>query len=159
MKVLKWLDEHFEETLLCILLVLIFVVELIQVAVRNLAFVPALTWAEEFCRFCWIWSVFLSLPFTIKTATSLRVTALLDIMPKKVKKAVDIAVDIITTAVMIVLAVTSVDVVNGIAETGESSPAMLWPMWIIYAVLLIGFALGAFRGIQQAIGHIKGGEA
>ena len=140
-------------------MVLIFAVELIQVAVRNLAFVPALTWAEEFCRFCWIWSVFLSLPFTIKTATSLRVTALMDILPAKAKKAVDIAVDIITTAVMIALGITSVGVVQGIAQTGETSPAMLWPMWIIYTVMLIGFALGAFRGIQQAVKHIRGGEA
>ena len=36
MKVIKWLDEHFEEALLVILLVLICCIELIQVVVRNL---------------------------------------------------------------------------------------------------------------------------
>ena len=47
MNVAKWLDEHFEETLLVILLVLISCVELIQVIVRNVSFIPALTWAED----------------------------------------------------------------------------------------------------------------
>ena len=48
MKVLKWLDEHLEESLLVVLLVLIACVELVQVVFRNLSFVDALTWPEEF---------------------------------------------------------------------------------------------------------------
>ena len=42
---------------------LIAVVSLMQVIVRNIETLPALKWAEEFCRFCWIGSVFLSLPY------------------------------------------------------------------------------------------------
>ena len=81
MKVLKWLDEHFEETLLVICLVLIACVCLIQVIIRNIPWIPSLQWAEEFCRFAWIWSVFLSLPYTIRKGTMLRVNVLLDLMP------------------------------------------------------------------------------
>ena len=62
MKVVKWLDEHMEEFLLVILLVVIACVSLLQVIIRKIPWIPSLTWAEEFCRFCWIWSVFLSLP-------------------------------------------------------------------------------------------------
>ena len=72
MKAVKWLDERFEETLLAILLVLISCVEFIQVVIRNVPWIPALTWAEEFCRFCWIWSVFLSLPYTVRKASMLQ---------------------------------------------------------------------------------------
>lgn len=82
MKAVKWLDEHFEECFMVVLLVLIAVVSLMQVIVRNIETLPALKWAEEFCRFCWIGSVFLSLPYTIRNVSMLRVCVLLDLLPQ-----------------------------------------------------------------------------
>lgn len=155
MKLAKWLDDHFEETLLVVLLVLISVVELIQVVVRNISFIPALKWAEEFCRFCWIWSVFLSLPYTIRKASMLRVNVLLDVMPNKVKNTVNIIVDLVTAATMFLLGINSIDVIRKIVKSGETSPAMAWPMWIIYSIMLVGFLLAALRGLQQAYLHLK----
>lgn len=52
MKIIKWLDLHFEEFFMVVFLVLITVVSLMQVIVRNIEVIPSLTWAEEFCRFC-----------------------------------------------------------------------------------------------------------
>ena len=156
MKCLKWLDEHFEETLLIILLVLISCVELAQVIIRNIPWIPALTWAEEFCRFCWIWSVFLSLPFTIRKASMLRVSVLLDVFPDKAKKILNIAVDLIISACMLILGTNSIAVIQKIMKSGETSPAMVWPMWIVYSVMLIGFMGGFLRGLQQAYLHIRG---
>ncbi|MCR5826142.1 MAG: TRAP transporter small permease [Oscillospiraceae bacterium] len=154
MKVLKWLDEHFEEFFLVVILVLISCVELVQVIFRNLSFVDALTWPEEFCRFCWIWSVFLSLPYTIRKGSMLRVNVLVDMLPQAVRKSVNILIDLINAAVMAILFVNAIQVVNGIKVSGEASPAMLWPMWIIYAIMLVGFGLGAVRGVQMAIVHV-----
>ena len=64
MRLIKWLDEHLEETLMVILLIVIACVTMIQVIVRKVPWLTSLTWAEEFCRFMWIWSVFISLPYT-----------------------------------------------------------------------------------------------
>ena len=61
MKVLKWLDDHFEEIFLVIFLVLISCVSLIQVIWKKVPFLKALPWTNEFCCFMWIWTVFLSL--------------------------------------------------------------------------------------------------
>ena len=156
MKIIRWLDEHFEEALLVLLLVMISCVELIQVIFRNLSFVTALTWAEEFCRFCWIWSVFISLPYTIRKGSMLRVSVLMDIFPKSVRNGINIAVDMVTSAAMILLGVNSITVVRNVMASGETSPAMLWPMWIVFSVMLPGFFLGFARGIQQAVIHIRG---
>jgi len=154
MKVLKWLDEHFEETLLVICLILIAVVCLIQVIIRNIPFIPSLQWAEEFCRFAWIWSVFLSLPYTIRKGNMLRVNVLLDLMPHVVRKTLNIIVDVVIAASMGLLAYHSISVTQSIAASGELSPAMLWPMSIIYGVMLAGYALATVRGIQMTIIHI-----
>lgn len=155
MKVVKWLDEHMEEFFLVVLLVVISCVSLLQVVIRKIPWIPSLTWAEEFCRFCWIWSVFISLPYTIRMGNMLRVGVLLDLMPNAARKTINILVDIVTTVCMALMAYHSVTVVASIKASGEPSPAMLWPMWIVYSVMLIGFALAVLRGIQQMVNHIK----
>ena len=154
MKIIKWLDLHFEEFFMVVFLVLITVVSLMQVIVRNIEVIPSLTWAEEFCRFCWIGSVFLSLPYTIRNISMLRVCVLLDLLPETVHKLINIATYFITAACMALLAYYSVDVMSYLMENGEVSPAMQWPMWAVYSTMLIGFALGIARGIQQGILHI-----
>lgn len=154
MKALKWLDEHFEEAILVVLLVMISCVELIQVIIRNVPFIPALTWAEEFCRFCWIWSVFVSLPYTIRKGSMLRVNVLADLFPSVVRNVLNVAVDLITAASMLLLGWHAVGVISKIMASGETSPAMLWPMWVVYSIMLLGFFLGALRGVQQAVIHI-----
>lgn len=155
MKAVKWLDEHFEESLLIVLLVLISCVELIQVIVRNIPAIPALTWAEEFCRFCWIWSVFLSLPYTIRKASMLRVNVLVDLMPQKARKIIHIVIDLAVAATMCLLGINSITVIQRIMKSSETSPAMKWPMWIVYTVMLAGFFLATLRGLQQTCLQVK----
>jgi TRAP-type C4-dicarboxylate transport system permease small subunit len=155
MKVIKWLDAHFEETILVLLLVAIACISMIQVLFRKIPFVTSLTWAEEFCRFLWIWSVFLSLPYTIRMGNMLRVGVLIDMLPKVVKNTINIIVDVINTACMGLFAYYSVDLVEGIKRSKEASPAMLWPMWLVYIFMNIGFVLAVLRGIQQIVLHVK----
>lgn len=155
MKIIKWLDDHMEETLLVILLVVICCVSMAQVVIRKLPWIPALTWAEEFCRFCWIWSVFISLPYTIRMSSMLRVTALLDILPDKVRKVINLFVYFTITVVMGYMGYNSISVVGSRIASKETSAAMGWPMWIVYSVMLFGFGMGAVRGVQQIVKHVK----
>jgi len=154
MKVLRWLDDHFEETLMGILLVALTCVSFAQVIIRKLPFIPALTWAEEFCRYCWIWSVFLSLPYTLKKCNMLRVTVLLDAMPQTMRKIFNLFVDVVNVAVMAFLFWYSIPVLSSRIESLETSTAMGLPMWIMYAAMVIGFGLGVIRGIEALIDHI-----
>lgn len=154
MKAVKWLDKHFEESLLVILLVIIACVSMIQVIIRKIPWVPSLTWAEEFCRFCWIWSVFLSLPYTIRENSMLRVGVLRDLLPQTGIKIVNILVQAINTVCMALFCYYSVIVIGYIKASGEASPAMVWPMWIVYSLMFVGFGLGVFRGIQQIVLHV-----
>ena len=159
MKLLRWLDKYLEETLLVIFLVVIACVSLFQVAARNLPWLSALTWAEEFCRFCWIGSVFLSLPYTIQRGSMLRVNALMQLLPPRAGKGLELAVDLAVMAAMGLLAVCSVGVVGDIFASGETSPAMQWPMWCVYALMLGGYVLGFLRGVQRVARRLgrKGG--
>lgn len=154
MKALKWLDEHLEETLMIILLIIITLVSFVQVIIRNIPWIPSLKWAEELCRFCWIWSVFLSLPYTLRRCSMLRVTVLLDAMPQTLRKIFNIFVDLVNLAVMAFLFYYSIPVFTSRVTSAEFSPAMRWPMWIIYLSLIVGFGLAVIRGLQTLIDHI-----
>ena len=159
MKVLKWLDDHFEEFFLVIFLILIACVSLAQVVWKKASFLESLTWSDEFCRFMWIWTVFISLPYTIRKGSMLRVSVVLDLMPQVVRKVINLAVDVITMACMVLLAYYSFTVIfgapdaPGVMSSGELSTAMQWPMWMVYSVMLFGYALGTLRALQMTVLH------
>lgn len=155
MKVVKWLDEHFEEAIILFFLAVIACVTLLQIFARNVPIFQSLSWAEELCRYAWIATVFLSLPYTIRTETILRVTALVDVMPWKVRNIINVIVDVITFSMLAILAYNAVIVLQRIFVSGETSPAMEIPMWIMYLIVLIGFVLGALRSVQMFVKHIK----
>ena len=156
---MKWLDEHFEELLLTICLLLILFVSFAQVVIRKLPNVSALTWAEEFCRFLWIFSVFLSLPYCLKKGSMLQVDLLGRALPRQAAKALGLFRDVCVFLAMCALAAASVRVVRMRFSSGELSPAMLWPVWILYAVMLAGYVLAAIRALQMLFARMRrGGE-
>ena len=153
MKTGKWLDEHFEELLLTICLLLILAVSFLQVIIRKIPGINALTWAEEFCRFMWIFSVFLSLPYCIKRGSLLRVDILRSNLEGNAKSIFDTAVELITFLTMSGLALVSAVVVKSRFDSAELSPAMLIPMWMIYLVMLLSYVLAAVRSAQLLLGE------
>lgn len=153
MKVVKWLDQHLEEFVLVVMLVCISCITLLQIIARNLKM--PLPWPEEFCRFCWIWSVFLSLPYTIRMGNMLRVNVLVDLFPNIVRKVINILVEAVILASMALFFVYSLQVEQNFMNSQQVSPAMMWPMWIVLSCIVIGFGLAVLRGIQQIIFQIK----
>ena len=155
MKFLKWLDAHLEESLLILLLIAIVCVSFIQVIIRKLPWIPALTWAEEFCRYCLVWSVFLSLPYTIRKSSMMRVTVIRDLLPHTIWQLLNLFIDFITAVCMGILGFYSITVVKNIYASSEHSPAMLWPMWAVYSIMLLAFLLAFIRGVRKFIYHIR----
>ena len=152
---LKWFDEHFEEFLMIVFLILISCVMMLQVIVRKIPSIPSLTWAEEFSRFMWIMSVFISLPYTIRKSNMLRVNVIIDMLPQMLRKVINLAVDIIVGLSMALLAYHSRASLMRTLESGETSAAMQWPIWILYAFVFAGFALATLRSIQMVIIHLQ----
>lgn len=160
MKIKKLFGDKFEELLLTICLLLILSVSFVQVIIRKIPGVSALTWAEEFCRFLWICSVFLSLPYCLKKGSMLKVGLLASSLGERVRRIIEYAVDFINFAVMTCLSIVSIGVVLARFESGELSPAMLLPMWILYGFMLFCYILASVRGAQKLIADFKrnGGE-
>jgi len=153
MNVLKWLDKHFEEAILVVLLAAISCVMMAQIIART--FAASMSWPEEFGRYCYIWTVFLSLGFTIKKGNMLKVGIVMDLLPLKLRKSIEIIVNILMLIIFAVLFRYSIIYTGKIKTIGQVSPAMNIPMWMMYMATVVGFGLAVLRMIQQIIYNFK----
>lgn len=155
MKIVRWLDENFEEVILVVLLVVISFVMLAQIFARYV-FNDSMTWPEEFCRYCYIWTVFLSLGYTIKRGNMLRVGVVMDLFPAKFQNAVAIMLNLVTLVLFWMLFRRAIGVVGHIKNvTHEISSAMGIPMWLMYMSTVVGFGLALIRTIQVIVYNIR----
>lgn len=70
MKIIKWLDDNFEEFILVILLLAMTLIMGIQVFTRYLLG-NSLAWSEEITRYLFIWSGFISVSYCTKKCISI----------------------------------------------------------------------------------------
>ncbi len=144
----KWLDEDFEETLLMLLLVAISLVMMAQVIMRYF-FHQSMSWPEEFCRFCFVYSGFISMGYCVRKGKMLKVDILLGLFPEALQKALDLVSRLVTLAFFMYLAYHAWFATANSMRGGMKSPAMELPMWIIYAAVLLGAFLGTIRQVQD----------
>lgn len=154
MSVIRWIDQHLEEVILSIFLILIACVMMLQVIMRYVVG-SSLSWAEEFCRYLFVWSSLLSIGYSIRKKTILRVDSLIEMFPFGLKRLFKIAVEIIVLVFFAYLFVKSIPVVNMIKESGQTSPAMEIPMYIVYLSAIVGFLLAVIRSVQSLLEMVK----
>ena len=111
----------------------------------------SLTWAEELCRYAFIWSAFVSIGYTIREKSILTLTFFVDILPKKISKVVTILAKLVTVAFFVVVFVYSIPMVEKIYLTNQTSPAMGVPMYMVYLSIAVGSFLTIIRSIQDLV--------
>lgn len=145
---IKKLDEHAEEYILGVFLVGIACIMMVQVVMRTIH--ASLSWAEELSRYLYVWSVFLSIACTVRAGNILRVSMFVDFIPwSAVKKFITVCLEVVSAAFYGALAYWGYTVLMAIKASGQTSPAMVLPTWIVYIIVPLGFALAAFRCLQQ----------
>lgn len=146
-KLFVYLEENFEEVLMVLLLAAISLVMMAQIIARFV-FNAGFTWAEEFCRYGFVYSGMLSAGYCIRKNLTIRVDAVYNFFPKIVRRAIDLFGNLLMTAVFAYMAYGSIGL---IATTTSISPAIQLPMKYVYAAIPLGFGLGTIRGIQGLI--------
>ena len=144
----KWLDKDFEETILMILLIAMSVVMMAQVIMRY-CFGASMPWPEEFCRYTFVISGFLSIGYCIRRDKMLKVDILLGFFPEWLKKAVDVLGRVVTLLFFSYLTYHAYFAFMNSYKGDMKSPAMEVPMWVLYFSVLFGSALGVVRQIQD----------
>jgi len=154
MRLIKWLDKHAEESILVILLITISCVMGLQVFMRKVMN-NSLSWPEEFCRYCYVWTCFITIGYTIRYGNILRVTVLADLFPKTARKILMILINVLLLVIFTVFFVYAISVVKTLYGIGQTSTAMRFPMYLVYLCTIIGFCLASIRSAQEIYKQIK----
>lgn len=152
---LKALDDYLEETILLILLVLMTFIMGIQIVSRYV-FQNSLTWSEELVRYMFVWSAFLGIPFCIKHGLSIKVDQFRNLFPIPLQKALMYIDKIIIFVLFLVMFIYSCLVVKASYLSGQTSPAMQIPMWVVQLSVCVSSLLSMMRSIQNFVNLIRG---
>ncbi len=151
---LKWLDESFEEWFMGIMLIGISLILMLQIIMRTVG--SSLAWAEEIARYFYVWSVFLSVGYTLRVNNILKVELLMDYLPSGLRRVLDALLNALNVVLFAFFAYHSVDVVQKVEISGQTSPALEIPMYLVYAIIPVGFALASFRSLQRIFIDLSG---
>ena len=152
---LKALDDYLEETILIILLVTMTGVMGIQIVSRYV-FQNSLTWSEELVRYMFVWSAFLGIPFCIKHGLSIKVDQFRNLFPIPLQKILMYIDKIIIFFLFLVMFIYSCLVVKASYLSGQTSPAMQIPMWMVQISVCISSLLSMIRSIQNLLNLLTG---
>ena len=154
MKLLRFLNDHFEEYLLVFLMVVEVVVVFAQVVTRYVFHSP-LAWSEELARYMFIWLVWIGAAY----ATKMRKNIIIDVVASKFKGATKLISEIINFVLFVVLMLfmlwTTSTVMMQVYESNSIGTGTHLPMWIVWLSLPLSMALNLLRYTQNFVYDMK----
>ncbi len=158
MNIVKWLDDHLEETVIFTALASMSVIIAVQVLFRYV-FKSSLSWSEEVARYLFIWLIYIGISYGVKKSAHVSVTALDLVLSEGARRALKL----LSAVVFLIFAITIVyygwQVCYKIMRLGQEAPATGLDMWVVYLAVPTGFALTCFRLVQRLYFMIKNPES
>lgn len=147
-KLLHGLDEYLEEVLLVILLAGMAVIMGIQVFCRYVLSM-SLSWSEELTRYLFIWAGFLSISYCTKRCISIKIEQFVALFPKRGKALFKVINHTVELVLFFYLLPFSWRYLYSAIATGQTSPALGIPMYLVQSAPLAGLLLAAVRILQR----------
>ena len=147
MGIIRWLDRHLEEVLLSIFLIILITLTSVNVVLRYI-FNSGLTWSDEVCKYCLIFSGFISIGYWVRRNSGICVDALVQTFSEPLRKVLGIIVQFIVLAFFLAMFKSSFHVLEGIKRSGQVSGTLQISMVYVYTAPVIGFGLAVIRTIQ-----------
>lgn len=148
MKIIKWLDDNLERTILFVLLLVMSIVIVLQVFMRYVM-QNSLTWSEELARFCFVWLVYIGISYGVKKAKHIRVEALLAVLGRKGKYVINMVAHILFLVFAVYCVYYGFSIYELISTSGQNAPSLGIPMSIMYLGMPVGMVLTCIRLIQR----------
>lgn len=149
-RILHWLDENLEETLMVLFLAAMTLIMGIQVFSRY-ALGASLSWSEELTRYIFIWAGFLSVSYCTKKCISIKIEQFVALFPKRGKALFKVVNHTLELVLFLYLIPFAWKYLLSAVASGQTSPALGLPMYYVQAAPFAGFLLTAFRVLQRWI--------
>ena len=143
--------DKIETVVIAVLLALQLIVVL-SFTIARYTQLWRMPWGEEFSRYCMIWMIYIGIIVGARKGAHYAVSALDGFMPGWLKKVFYVLRILFTDIFCVFAAYEAGILARKQISTGQLSPALQWPMWIIYLAIPIGLF---FFGVEYTIHNIK----
>ncbi|WP_170327456.1 TRAP transporter small permease [Ruegeria arenilitoris] len=114
--------------------------------------------SEELNEFLIVIVTFMGLGYATRKGIHIRMSAIYDALPIKMRKALMVVIAATTAVVMAVLAWYALEYVQKVAARGRITPALQLPLYLTYVWVVVGLALASFQYLLTAIRNLNFAE-
>jgi C4-dicarboxylate transporter, DctQ subunit len=136
--------ENFERNVANISLAALVAVLVLQVFFRYVLQI-GISWSEEVSRFLFIWFVYLSASYAVQVGTHIRVSLVVDFMPKAVQRPMQIISDLLWIGFNAIVIVSGIQLIATMIEHLVYSTSLLLPLSAVYVIIPLSHALMIVR--------------
>lgn len=138
--------DNLEEALLCLLLSVMVLITFVTVVTRYLFDLP-LSYIDQLVPNLFVWVTFLGSSAAAKRHAHLGLSALYDEMPARLRRGVDVAVLLVTSAFFAVTAWYGVRIVL-LQMENKMMASLGYPSWLIGLAVPAGSVLFVLRSVE-----------
>ncbi len=119
--------------------------------VSRYIFKHSFIWVEELARYLFIYFIFLGAGYGVTTHSHVTVDILVQKLPAKVAKVVEIIATLIWFALAAWMTYLCASFTNTVRLRGTISTSLHLPLWIVYLAMPLGFAVMTIRLLDNFI--------
>ena len=97
------------------------------------------TWLEEVQMACMVWIVFAAGGAAFRTGNHVAIEMVVDLMPKKAQKVMEILIGIVVFLVLAYLFYQSIGFIQIFVKSGRATSMLKIPYWLIYGIAPVSF--------------------
>ncbi|MCG7521462.1 TRAP transporter small permease [Ruegeria sp. Ofav3-42] len=121
-------------------------------------FNQSIYFSEELNEFLIVIVTFMGLGYATRKGIHIRMSAIYDALPIKMRKGLMVVITATTAVVMAVLAWYALEYVQKVASRGRITPALQLPLYLTYVWVVVGLTLAAFQYLLTAIRNLNFAE-
>ncbi len=143
---MRWLDR-FEEWTVMLMLAAMTVVTFMQVVLRYV-FNSGFTWALELTTIFFAVMIFVGISYGVRVGAHIGIDALVKLMPPMLRRGVSIVIVLLCLVYAGIILLGSWDYVTKMKEVGIELEDLPIPLWIVRAIMPLGYVLLSVRFLQ-----------
>jgi C4-dicarboxylate transporter, DctQ subunit len=149
--------ERLERLVLVACVLAMAIVAIAGVAARNLLG-QSLTFGEEVQQALLVWVTFLGIAHGAREGRHIRMSALCDRLPARVRRLALLAIWSTTSLMLLVLAAWATAYTGALREVASVTPALRIPLHLFYLAVPVGLLLGALQYALAAARNLLSDE-
>ena len=134
--------------------IILMAINTIANVLGRYVFHQSIYFSEELNEFLIVIVTFMGLGYATRKGIHIRMSAIYDALPQKLRKTLMIIITATTAVMMAILAWYALEYVQKVASRGRITPALQVPLYLTYVWVVAGLALTALQYLLTAIRNL-----